>query len=618
MSMNPLGMFGPRTGHPALFNDLCRLHGLDRPTRRLLQAVTDKPPSDRPALIFVDPAWMHRALDESDFRESAAELRRLYDAWFGADKSAFQEKTIRHLGKSPDPAAADILFFVLDRPEDDLRSLAFDMLYRRKEPEIDIRLFDRFARNEDAWTTSKFLTPERLARLADAAFRSDRAQRRDRAAEVIVRHKLYETLPAVLHDLEGSDESRSRQTRDMLRRLADAFYADLVEAPSETERRNLDRRRDWFVQQLDGPVKRYAVHGIDEVLEALLIVTKKDYPTMRTVMGDYRSAACGKIADLLEFGDHGSYMRVLLGYVGDPNSPGIVDEILSRRSDTAFVRALLTMVGDNPQRELRECLKRFKDFAWLRPDDPGLAEKIEDLEPHAVRLVQASSIPKDKALSLYRFFLTLPSSEARRTTVDVLRRLVGDDVDALLLDFFDDPDPVTCALIFRTLKAHNAKELDRCFLRIVERPEEDIRLALYETMPELHIESFASRIGQMTPQSAKTLGRFVRMVDSNTSKVIADDLASPIPIRRLSACGVAAATGFASDFAERLIELAEGDDEVNVRVAAVSALGTVLRKDAVETVKALLNDRSMDVRDAATVALKQWLTAYSGDAVPGS
>lgn len=524
--------------------------------------------------------------------------------------TAFQEKSIKFLGKSPNPASVEVLSNLLSNPVTRIRVLAFESLFLKKDTEIYVLLFRHFIRDEEFWSGQSFLTVERLARLADAAFRSDNATIRGAAAKTIIKYKLYETLPVVMVYIESTDAELSKIARDMLTRLAELFYADLANAPSELDRRNLDRRREWFVQQLDGPIKRYAANGIDELITSLLLVTKKDYDTLRTVLGDHRSAACKRVSELLEFGDHGSYIRILLSFLPDTGTPAVIDEILMRRSDPIFVRKMLEFIGPNPSFDFRETLKRFKGFDWFDTSNPKLGELVNGFEPCAVQLLMSSSMPKDKMIRLYRFFLERPWVESRRAAAAAVRRLLGDDVNKMLLDFINDSDAPTAAAIFRLLKARGVAEIGQAFSTLVERPEEEIRQALYDTMPELHVEAFASRVVQMDADAAKTIGRYVRQVDPNTFKVISDDIGSPIPVRRLAACQVAKTTGYASDFTDRLIEIAETDDETHVRIGAIGALGTILSKEAIEVIKYLINDRSMDIRMAATVALKEWVAAY--------
>jgi HEAT repeat protein len=69
-------------------------------------------------------------------------------------------------------------------------------------------------------------------------------------------------------------------------------------------------------------------------------------------------------------------------------------------------------------------------------------------------------------------------------------------------------------------------------------------------------------------------------------------------------------TGYAKDFMPRIIGIAEQDDEMPVRLAAISALSTILAKEALETLKNLSRDRSTDIREAVEIAVKDWTTAY--------
>jgi hypothetical protein len=523
--------------------------------------------------------------------------------------TVFQEKTIKYLGQSANPAAAEVLASLVGNPDDRIRSLAFDKLYLKKVPELYLFLFKNFLNDKDYWLSKSCLSKERLTRLVETAFQSTDSGIHRAAVETITQYRLYGTLTVVVSYLEGADTGRSHEARATILQLANLFYDEILGAP-ESERRNFDRLREWFVQQLNGPIKRYAVTGFDELLQSLLILTKKDYDTMKTVMLDHRSAACRKIADLLQNGKHGSYIRLLLSYVNDVSSPPVIDEILITRSDNIFVRKLLETVGTNPSIDFRESLKRFKRFAWFVPYNTQLQEMLEGLEPCAVQLLQACSMPKGAKLQLYKFFFENPSFEARRAAAASIRYLVGDEVNNMLLHFVNDPDAPTAAAIFRILKSRGVKETDSFFENLVNRPEPEIRKAIYDMAPDLHVESLASRISQMTQETAKRMGRYVRLVDPNTAKMIDDDIFSPIPIRRLSACLVAAVTGYANNFANRLIEIAETDDDPSVRCAALSALPNILTKDAVETIKLLMNDQSMLIRDTATTTLRIWMETY--------
>ena len=521
----------------------------------------------------------------------------------------FQEKVIRFIGKSENPAAIEILQQLLAHTDTDFRKLAFNALYLKKDPDVYILLFKQFQKDEEYWGTPGTVPSERLAKIADAALRNTSGEYRTTAANAIMKYKLYEVLPAVVLYLESQDKKFSLLMRKTLLHLAESFYNDIM-AATPADRRNFDRKREWFVSQLDGIIKRYPINGIDEAIQSLLIITKTDFDLMKLVAADHRSATAQKMGEFLRTGTHRSYFRLLLSYVADPESPGTMDAIISERADAAFVRRLLEYVGPDPSPEFRSAVKRFQELVWFKADNPELPGLVEGLEPNAVQLLQSISLPKDRVLPLYRFFLERPSVESRRAAAESARWLVGEEINQLLLQFVDNSDPQTAAILFRLLKSREVAGVDAVFPQLIERPEPEIRQAIYDMMPELHVETFASRISQMTPLTAQKMGRYVRLIDPNTHKVIADDIKSPIPIRRASACKVAMVTDYAKEFVARIIEIAEYDDELPVRLAAIAALSTVLVKEALETLKRLAGDQSTDIRDAVEIGVKSWAAAY--------
>ncbi|MDR0521847.1 MAG: hypothetical protein LBH00_08370 [Planctomycetaceae bacterium] len=527
--------------------------------------------------------------------------------------TVFQEKTIKFIGKSANPAANEILQGLLGNADTGFRRLAFNALYLKKEPELYVMLFRQFLTDEEFWWTAcsseAEVRKDRIGKLADAAMRESSGTLRGKAAEITMKYNLLPMLPTVIYFLESSDAAVSQSMRKVLLHLAESFYADIAAAP-ENERVNFDRKREWFVGLLDSPVKRYSVNQIDEVIQSLLIIAKKDFDTMKVVAADHRSATAKKIGELLRTGDHKSYLRVLLNYVNDIESPAVMDAIITERSDPLFVRKLLEFIGKDPSPEFRDALKRFQDFAWFNADNPELPALVEGLERNAVQLLSAVSFPKERVVRLYRFFFERPSVDSRRAAAESVRWLIGEEINRVLLHFVNDSDGLTAATIFRLLKTRNVAEVDKILPALIERPNQDIRQAIYEMMPDLHVESFAARVSQMTPMSAQSMGRYVRLADPNTYKMIEDNIGSPIPIRRSAACRVAFFTGYAKEFLAKIIKLAEEDDETSVRTTAINFLGMILEKQALETLLRLKTDRSMDVRETAERASNSWAAAW--------
>lgn len=77
-----MAIFGPRIGHEALFDEVCKFHDIDRKTKALLQLVIKKYELPHPAEIFIESETLRRALSDADFAEENEELQKCYDAWF--------------------------------------------------------------------------------------------------------------------------------------------------------------------------------------------------------------------------------------------------------------------------------------------------------------------------------------------------------------------------------------------------------------------------------------------------------------------------------------------------------------------------------------------------------
>ena len=77
-----MALFGPRVGHEALFDEVCRYVDVDKKTKALLLLVIKKYQIAHPAKIFIEPETLMRAVSDPDFAAEIAELQKLYDDWF--------------------------------------------------------------------------------------------------------------------------------------------------------------------------------------------------------------------------------------------------------------------------------------------------------------------------------------------------------------------------------------------------------------------------------------------------------------------------------------------------------------------------------------------------------
>lgn len=522
-------------------------------------------------------------------------------------------KTITFLAKSDNPAAIDLLRVLLDNKSDpEITEHVFLALYRKHNHDIYMELFLRFLKEEKEWKDSKFITPDRLTKLAGEAFTSGDDRMMQLATQIILRHKLYESIPLLLSFVESHREDWAVLSSKTALALAESFYETLLHCGSELERRNMDRQREWFTQQLEQSVRSYTMHGMIDVLKAYLIVAKKEYGSFLSILGDHLSKVSKAIVKLLEEGEHGSFIRLLLSFIDDPESPALVDNILSGKDDPRFIKNFLVTIGAPPTQQAKTALKRFKSIKWVQLDDPDkLLATIEGAEPCFVHLVSNISIPKETLAELYRFVFKRCSAEARRAAVECLRTLPTEEFSQILVDAVQDPDPIVCSEALRIVKSRNVKDVDQIIMRCVDRPEKEVLDAIYDLLPDFHIEAYLQKIDQLPEPIAKTFGKIVRKIDPSTEKYLGEEISSFAPFRRQAAATAIHRIGIESEFQASLCRLALEDEETNVRVAACTALSELMTKEAIQTLQEAMHDKTYAIRTAAANAVQHWMSLYN-------
>ena len=516
------------------------------------------------------------------------------------------EKTIRFLSKSQDPASIDLLRFLLRNIEREIREKAFEGLFMKKTPAILLELFQLVSNNEQQWLLAIFLTPERMSRLAEEAIRSGDFDLAKKGCDMAIRNKLYETMPVLTSLLEIPRPEWGALSAEMILKLANCFYQALAAAGSELELRNMDRRREWFASQLEIPVQRYAIHQRLEPVQAYLLVAKRNSEFLLKVFGDVHSQVCKTIVGLLQDNEDGSYYRLLLGFVTDGNSPPVIDLILTAKDDKKFISNLLKIVGDNPAQPTKDALKRFKAFRWIVPGNETIPGLIEGEESAFVQLISNANLPRETTLAMFELIFKLPSLEGHRAAIRAIRALNGDDVNRILIAATNDADPEVCAEAIRVMKLKRVKEVDQIIMQKYDHPSPLVRNTIYELMPEFRIETFFQKIGQVTENMAKILGRIVRNIDPNVRKRINEEIVSAIPVRRRMAIDATRYTDLAAEYEETLIHLAETDDEIEVRIAACMALTQVLTTNTWQTLQRATTNRNLAIQRAGIEASDAW------------
>ena len=87
-----MALFGPKVGHEALFDEVCKYHEIDKKAKVLLQTIVKKYQMPQPVQIFIEQDTLTRALGDHELSAEHEELQKFYDAWFVEQSLASRRK----------------------------------------------------------------------------------------------------------------------------------------------------------------------------------------------------------------------------------------------------------------------------------------------------------------------------------------------------------------------------------------------------------------------------------------------------------------------------------------------------------------------------------------------
>jgi HEAT repeat protein len=209
----------------------------------------------------------------------------------------------------------------------------------------------------------------------------------------------------------------------------------------------------------------------------------------------------------------------------------------------------------------------------MQPDNPELPGLIESYEASFVQLFTNIALPREKLIDMFRFTFAHCSVEGRRAAADALKGFPGDDFNALLLEVVNDADPIVCATVMKLIKSRNMKEVDQVISQCLKRSEPPIMQAVYDIVPDYHIESYLQKVMDLSPEEAFSRGKIVLKVDENTEKVLTTEIVSVVPVRRIAVITAISYMGLGREFQDYLCKMVHEDAETNIRAAACTALG---------------------------------------------
>ncbi len=516
--------------------------------------------------------------------------------------SAGLDETFRFLARTENEAAVDILVAALDSPCEAIQDRALRSLLVRPSPRGHAELFRRLPSLDARCRSVISERPERLVRaVRDALGASDEGSC-TAALRAVVSLRLYDTIPALLALLKNRDSPKGELAAQTVLELAELFYRDLADTEAKSKQGNLASLRRRITFALEEAVAGFATHQRIEVIEAFLLLAKRQNVLLQRVLQEPREAGRDVFLDVLSSSSRGGVIRLLLSFLEAPQMPRAVKEILTGRTDSKLVENLVRQLRCKPSKAMIAALESLGPFAWARPEHPVLAALDGSAQRDAVQLLTITSMHPDELIDVLGFLLLKGKPEGRQAAARQLAEFDAPKVDDLIAQAVGDDDPGVQAELIRQLRSRQLPGAMSLLFGKLDSPHEEVRRALREALPEFTVEQFLVNCTSMPAELLATAGYLVRKVDIDAKRKLSGQMECPSPVRRRRAVVAAGAMGLASELEESIIRLLSDEDHM-VRAEAARVLAECETMPTWGALRDALLDRSAIVREAAEQSL---------------
>jgi len=518
--------------------------------------------------------------------------------------------TLDLLKRTHNDAALRVLVPALDSPSAGIREGALAAVLWRRSAEGHREALRRLHTADDR---SKAIFQTHVGRvthvLRDAVLGDD-LQLCVNACEAALWFQEYDLIPALLTVLEGESSPNRELAGTTMLKLVDLLYQELAGARRHDGRRDPELIRRHVVAALELSVGRFSKHKRREIVEAYLLLVRRDGAVLKRVLNDPHQSAFLVLVDVLSKSPLPGVIGLLLAFLDDPRTSSAALSIVSKRSDPAFIRYLLRKIGHEPSDPVKQNLKRIESIAWLE-HDAAVLDRLDGAEQHAaVKLAMGCNIPRAKTFAVVKHVLLHGEPMGRRAAAEALSEFNGADANALVLQALDDEDPQVQATVLKQLRHRGVLGALPRLVEKVDSPHAVVRDAARAGLDEFSFPRFLAAYDMLDEEVRRSTGALVKKVDRRTIPQLEAELQSHVRTRRLRALSMARAIGAVKPVEETILGLLRDDDHI-VRAEAARALGRAESAASLKALQEALQDRSAAVEDAARESIAERSMSFS-------
>ena len=515
--------------------------------------------------------------------------------------SAALQLTIDTLAKSRNQAATDAMIAALDAGDVDSFNSVIAGLAKRRGKAGHTALLE-------LWHTlseeQQLIVEEGRGRMGGALRDALLAEKQlfKNACEVALRFGEFDLTPTLITIGEHPSNPRAVEAVKVAVQLIANLNVMLHSPRSEEDRRDPEAMRRYVLESLDRSLGRFRKHKRAALVEAFVTLSGATSNTLNSILDDPRHSCFQTVLNTLGKSNSPGVIHLILEFLKCQNAHVVVRNVVSKRSDQAFVAALTSFASTTQNKQVPENLKHIHNYDWLHPLDT-LAGRFD--EPRLIgiaTLVANSGLKEPEALSFVEAMLATECLPAKLIACEMLGQYKSQRANHIIVTAMDNSEPDVRATAIRQLLDRSIPDLLAKLMKLIEDPCELVQDAAREALSEFSFESFLSRYDSLDESTRRNTGSLVSRVDNEAVPKLRAEMEGQSRKQRSRSIEMADSLGLLAEVSDALIERLEDEDHL-IRAAAAEALqyctGTDVRDALIEAMK----DRSTAVQASARSSL---------------
>jgi len=512
--------------------------------------------------------------------------------------------TFRLLTETQNEAAVSVLIPALDSPVPAIQEGAFHALLKRRSPAGQREILGRLQSMDERWKEILGKSRGKLSiALRDAVLGTD-AQLFANACQAVVWFREYDLIAAFLNVAEDRTNPHAERAAGTVLELVQALYQELSSPRDYRERRDPQMVRRHVITSLEGSVVRFPQHQCKRIVEAFLVLAKRDNAVLRKILQDPHAGSYRPVIDGLTKSSQPGLMRLLLSFLDDPRVPSAAISIFTHRSDARFIQQFLAFLAESTSDAASQNLKRIEHLAWLRNDREFLESLDDTAQASLVHLVMASGMKRLAAFETVSAVVRYGNDAGRRAACAALADFNGAEANKLIEAALQDVDPQVQVSALVELRQRGIPNAMARLIEMVASPHRAVREAARSQLGEFKLECYLAAFESLDDEVRRTTGALVVKVDPEAISGLVQEMEAPARSRRLRALAAAEAMNVAAQLEPSLLALIEDEDHM-VRAEAACTLASCKTPTAQRALQLALGDRSVSVQAAAQQGLIQ-------------